>query len=84
MILTDVLALIAFVGARLVLGTYFTYSFSSDILAMRSSIPVFYISMSLLANFTTHALNFYWFIKLANSFVRSKIKKANEGKKKKQ
>ncbi len=63
---------------RLVLGTYMSYNFLSDIYAMRASIPIASLACCILANVTTHTLNFYWFSKLVISIVQHKKKSTSQ------
>lgn len=72
--LNDALGLLAYLGIRLIFGTYLTYSFMADLLAMWDRVPLVYAIAAVFAHCTTHLLNFYWFYKLLRSlFKRTKL-----------
>lgn len=69
-LLNDACGLAAYLGVRLVFGSYLTYCFFRDIYTMHETIPITYTLCSVLANTTTHALNFFWFYRLLRSILR--------------
>jgi hypothetical protein len=69
--INDGIALLAYLGVRLIFGSYLTFKFVRDLRAMWYSVPLIYSVLSLVGNLTTHALNFYWFYKLLRAAYRS-------------
>lgn len=70
MIINDGIVLLAYLLVRLILGSFFTYEFMHDLWELQSSLPMALCIISIVANFVTHLLNFYWFYRLCQSAVR--------------
>lgn len=69
-LINDFFGLLAYIGFRLTFGSYLTYRFLKDLSRMYTLVPLPLTLGSLLANLTTHVLNFYWFYKLGRSLLR--------------
>lgn len=68
--INDLVTVMLYVICRLVLGSHFTYLYLKDLWAVKDQIHFLLPIVGILANCTTHSLNFYWFYKLIRSNLR--------------